>query len=182
MSKIPVVAYLRMSSDDQAESIERQRTEINNYAERRNYEIVREYVDSGKSASSTIDLNKRTEFLQLLADSTNSTWKIVVCYNVSRFGRLDSIDGAFAKKALRENGVSLDTVREGEFDWATAGGRFKDMALSEAAHQYAQTIANDSMSGRLRALLQRKEYPNGMIPYGYDVLFTDGQTKIEKKT
>src|ERR1051326_3057791 len=44
---IPAVAYYRMSTDRQEESIDRQKSQVEPYAARQGYLIVREYVDEG---------------------------------------------------------------------------------------------------------------------------------------
>jgi hypothetical protein len=44
----PIVAYYRMSDDKQENSIERQRSQVEPYATRHGYVIVRKYVDEGE--------------------------------------------------------------------------------------------------------------------------------------
>src|SRR5438105_4584610 len=115
------VAYYRMSSDDQTVSIDRQQREVEALAKREGLPIIRVYKDEGKSGSK--DTEKRAAFQQLLLDSASGGFQVVLCYNASRFARLDSIDGAFAKQILRENGIVLWTVSEGKIDWNTTEGR-----------------------------------------------------------
>ena len=97
--KTKVVAYYRMSSEDQTTSIRQQQTDVRRYAAENGYEIVEEYVEEGKSGSK--EQEKRVVFAKLLRDSAAKKFGAVLCWNTSRFARLDSIDGAQAKQTLR---------------------------------------------------------------------------------
>lgn len=165
---IPAVVYLRMSSDDQTVSIERQEREIRSIP---GYRVIRTYRDEGKSGSK--DQEKRTDFQRLLIDSDRGDFQAILVYNASRFARLDSIDGAYAKQTLRTNGVYLHTKCEGKIDWATTEGRMFDFMLSEQNHAYSRSLSKDSISGRLRAI-EAGQWPYGSIPYGYDRLYRSG--------
>ncbi|CAN5746033.1 hypothetical protein BH23PLA1_BH23PLA1_18970 [soil metagenome] len=121
---IPAVGYLRMSSGEQAGSIEQQKAEIERYAEKQGYRIIRWYFEPGRSGSK--EQNQRVEFKRMLADSDQRDFRAVLCWDVSRFGRLDNIRGAQAKDLLRTNGVHLATVKEGRLDWTTFEGRLMD--------------------------------------------------------
>lgn len=176
--KIPAAALFRMSSDDQKTSIQQQEKEVEALAGSRGYEIVRRYYDAGKSGSK--DQEKRVEFQRLLADATTGLFKMVLCYDSSRFARLDSIDAAEAKQALRRHGISLETVKEGKIDWTTFEGRLHDVILSEANHKYSRDLSRESLRGRLDRL-QRQQWPNGAVPYGYDRVYTDG-TRVQRVT
>ena len=125
---IPAVAYLRASSKKQDKSVPEQRRQITEYAKGR-YKIVAWYIDDGKSGSHATQ--KRTDFNRLLTDSSSGKFLIVLCLDVSRFGRLDSIEGAYAKKTLRDAGVTLHTILEGDIDWNSTTGRIVDAVLSE---------------------------------------------------
>lgn len=169
---IDAVAYYRMSDEDQKHSIEQQRAEVEAYARRNGYRIIREYIDYGKSGSK--EQEKRVEFQRMLMESSSGDFQAVLCWDAHRFARLDSIDGAFAKKILRSNGIWLDTVKEGKFDWSTVEGRWKDMAFSEAGKAYSINLSRDSLRGRRNAL-ERNSWPHGAIPYGYFRCYIDEQ-------
>lgn len=174
---IPVVLYLRCSSPGQELSVEDQRREVLAYCERKGYRVVAVYIDEGKSASKKAI--KRDAFNKMLADSNGGEFRVIVCWNAARFTRLDNLDGGMAKSILRTNGVMLDTVREGEFDWNEAGGRWKDQAFAESNKATALAISADSNRGRVNVLkLGLNYWPNGVLPYGYDRLYTDGVNTI----
>lgn len=163
-----VFLYLRKSSEaeeQQEQSIPRQREECRAYCARKGYEAIEEFVES---VSGSKDQDRRTEFNRmLLAIATGTEAKVIVCWNRFRFGRLDAYDAALGVNICRKNGVILDTVREGEFDWNDSGNRWKDYALSEAGKLLSQGLSVETLSGRMRAL-NAGHWPNGAVPYGYD--------------
>lgn len=82
---IDAVAYLRMSTDDQTTSIEIQKRELlRKFGSK--YKIIAWYIDEGKSGSHSVE--KRVEFLRLLEDAEKKLFKVVICYDRSRFTRL----------------------------------------------------------------------------------------------
>ena len=84
------VAYARYSTEMQREeSIEAQLRAIQEYAEKNNMLIIRQYIDRAKSATS----DKRPEFLQMIADAKEHTFNAVVVHKLDRFSR-DRYDSA----------------------------------------------------------------------------------------
>ena len=174
MTNINAAAYLRMSSDQQDMSIEQQRKEVRELAVRCGFTIVKEYVDSGKSGS--LEIEKRTDFLRMIADSKRKEWEVILCWDVQRFGRLDPLKAASYKDALRTNGVHLHTCKEGVIKWDKFTDHVVDAVYAAAAHQYSVSLSQDTIRGRLD-LLSQGEWPNGMVPYGYDRLYVNPDGK-----
>jgi DNA invertase Pin-like site-specific DNA recombinase len=167
------VVYYRCSSPQQELSVDDQRREVEEYAKKKGYRIVREYVDEGKSASKNPE--KRVAFNRMIEDSMTQEFSVVLCYDAARFTRFDNIEGSTPKQILRGNGVILDTVKEGEFDWRTPEGRWKDMAFCEANKAAALNISRDCIRGRINVLkLGLGYWPGSVVPYGYDKEYTDG--------
>ncbi len=184
---IPAVCLYRKSDDDKGASVEQQRREVHELAEREGYEILRdsagrerEYTEYARSGSR--EWYKRVEFHQLLADSERRDFQAILCWDTSRFARLDSIDGAEAKKTLRRNGVHLATVYEGKIDWNEVGDRWKDMALSECNKDFSLKVSRGMLRG-LRAAIEAGGWPSGSIPYGYDRQYVspDGKTLFHRR-
>jgi DNA invertase Pin-like site-specific DNA recombinase len=159
-----VVAYYRMSSDEQTASIEQQRKECRAHAARQKWRIVREYEDAGRSGSK--DIHKRVEFHRLIRDSAAGEWNAVLVWDTSRFSRQDPLDAAEAKRSLRANGVHLESVSEGRIDWATPMGRMMDYMRSEQNHDYSVKLGSSSVRGRMDVVRQGF-WPHGNVPYGY---------------
>lgn len=164
------VAYLRMSTDDQTTSIEIQKNEILKvFADR--FTIIEWYVDEGRSGSHSAE--KRLEFQRLLKDAERKQFQVVLCYDLSRFSRQDAIEAASAKKVLRDNGIGLITVLEGESDWETSTGRIVDSVMTEAQHEYSVKLSKRVIDGKKLSFEKKDGVPGQVTPYGYSRLITD---------
>jgi DNA invertase Pin-like site-specific DNA recombinase len=88
---IPAAQYLRMSTEHQQYSLENQSTVIQKYAESHGLEIARTYSDAAKSG---LVLHRRAGLRQLLRDVVAGTadYKIILVYDVSRWGRFQDTD------------------------------------------------------------------------------------------
>ena len=103
----------------------------------------------------------------------------VCCLDLSRFGRLDSIEGAFAKKILREAGVDLVTVLDRVIDWREPNDRIVDAVLSEAQHDFSFRLGQKTLKGKLKAFQDGNSF-GYKVPYGFARLITadDGSTRL----
>lgn len=169
---VPVVVYYRCSSPQQELSVDEQRVEVEAYCKIKGYVIVREYVDEGKSASKNPE--KRVAFQQMIKDSFKKDFRFVVCYDAARFTRLHNHKKDISKAILMENGIAIDTCKEGVFDLNTPEGRWKDMAYCENNWNFALNLSKDSIRGR-KEVLRLGFWPLGRVPYAYDRLYTDGE-------
>src|SRR5262249_4478546 len=90
---IRAAQYVRMSTELQQSSTEKQGDVIREYAQRRGFEIVRTYADEGKSGLNADDCDA---LKQLLADvqSGAADFKAILVYDVSRWGRFQDADGS----------------------------------------------------------------------------------------
>jgi DNA invertase Pin-like site-specific DNA recombinase len=90
---IPAAQYLRMSTEHQQYSIENQARRIQQYAEAHCFTVVQSYFDSGKSG---LWLKGRRGLRELLRDVTSGSadYKVVLVYDVSRWGRFQDTDEA----------------------------------------------------------------------------------------
>jgi len=174
------VLYLRMSTDKQDKSIEQQREELR-AAFGEKYEIVDEYKDEGISGSKR--RVKRRGFQQLLADAEKGKFEVVLCWSLSRFSRLDTIEGAAAKRILRDNNIRLHTILEGELDWNSTTGRIVDAVLTESQHEYSVTLARQVLRGKLGAARKGKLFGQ-LTPYGLARLVIDpqGNKRVVERT
>lgn len=169
---LKVALYLRMSDKEQRTSIDQQRRECRAYATSRGWDVVAEFIDSGKSGSK--ELAKRVQFFAMLeaAEKNNRQWSAILVWDTSRFGRLDSQEGAVHKLRLRRAGVWLETTRGESIDWSTSMGRVMDALKSEADAEYSQNISRNVRRGRLTML--EAGYWVSRIPYGYDRQYVEG--------
>ena len=183
-NRIPAVAYYRMSTDKQETSIGFQKTQVEARFKDR-YQVVEEYLDEGKSGSK--NTKKRTGFLGMIEDLCHGKHKgkvkVVLCLDLSRFGRLDTITGAEYKKSLRRAGVRLETVNEGIIDWSTMTGRIMDSVLSESHNAFALLVGKKGLEGRI-AKTKAGQFNGGSVPYGCfkHVMDDQGNELVIKRT
>ena len=85
--------YVRMSTEHQQFSTANQIDKIRQYAQQRGIEIVATYADEGRSG---LSLDGRPELQRLLQDVANgaATFRIILIYDVSRWGRFQDADEA----------------------------------------------------------------------------------------
>jgi len=104
--EIPAVAYLRMSTSRQPDSLAHQQAAIDAFARDRGYRVLRAY---GDSAVSGVVAARRPAFRDLLATvlGGRADFEAVLVYDVSRWGRFQDPDEAahyeflFASEGVR---------------------------------------------------------------------------------
>ncbi|HYH66076.1 MAG TPA: recombinase family protein [Urbifossiella sp.] len=169
---IAVALYARASSDEQQSSCGDQLVALRAYCQKQGYKVWKEYVDNGLSGSKEIE--KRIAYHEMIADSYKHAFTRIIVWDSSRFGRLDSQKGATYKVTLRSNGVTcIETCTGAVTDWSTQMGRLQDALASEADHEYSMKLSANTIRGRVSALIDRKVYPHGIVPYGYKKKYRD---------
>lgn len=99
--------YVRMSTENQNYSIDHQRAKIREYALAEGVEIVKEYVDEGKSG---LGIKRRAGLAQLIQDvqSHQAEFGLVIVFDVSRWGRFQDIDeAAYHEHTCRRAGIEV---------------------------------------------------------------------------
>lgn len=161
MTTVPAAAYARYSSDNQREeSIEAQLRAIHEYATRAGYEIVREYVDEARSATT----DNRPAFQQMIADADQ--FRAVIVHKLDRFSR-DRYDSAIYRRQLKRKGVALVSVLE-NLD-GSPESLILESVLEGMAEYYSRNLAREVMKG-LRETAYQCKHTGGLPPLGYDVL------------
>jgi site-specific DNA recombinase len=151
-----------MSNDRQEHSIERQKSQVEPYVAARGYVVVRTYEDPGVPGD---ELEKRPGFRQMLADAQRGLFDVIVCDDVDRFGRFDPLLYGAVVQPIREAGVRLETVAQGEIDWDdtlsvlndTMRMAFKAEQSRDAARRILTRFLDAARSGQWL----------GKPPYGY---------------
>jgi len=163
----PAVSYIRMSSGKQEASPTQQRREVKKLAEKHGYKILREYFDKGISGDAT---EKRKAFQQMIADAEQKgDFFAILCWDLSRFGRFDSIEAGHWIYPLRRVGVTLATVTEGPIDWNDFAGRMVYSIQAEGKHQFLRDLSRNVARGRAASMKAGTSPP--LPVYGYDRLF-----------
>ena len=99
--------YVRMSTHLQRYSVENQAAMIAAYAAERSLEIVRTYVDRGRSG---LGIDNRKELQALIADvqQRRADFSAVLVYDVSRWGRFQDIDeSAYYEFICKKAGIKV---------------------------------------------------------------------------
>ena len=174
----PAYALFRRSRSHQDLSIEEQREAVRGWATAHDYQIVREFADDG----SGLDTDRRRDFLTLLnvcGDRRRREADTVLCYDVSRFSRLEPDEAAFHEYSLRRAGVQvLYTHEAGANETGVAGQLIKSLKRV-MAHDYSQKLSQVVSRG-LRAHAALGHWTGGAPPFGYrrGVRQADGSVRL----
>jgi DNA invertase Pin-like site-specific DNA recombinase/chorismate mutase len=159
-----VATYVRMSTNKQEHSPEQQRAALTQHATKHGYKIVADYSDLGVSGTS---VKKRVGFQRMHADALAGKFDRILCFDRSRFGRLDSLESGRWLAPLRDAGVELETIAEGVSNWNDFGGRVVDAVLAESKHAFAVDLARATIRGLTAKAAEARGYTGGVTPFGY---------------
>lgn len=162
------VLYLRMSKDIQENSPAEQKAALVEYASKKGYVIVAEYLDEGISGDAT---EKRVAFQKMMADCSGKRFEVILCWDQDRFGRFDPLEAGYWIKPMRDAGVVLETIAQGRVDWNDFAGRLIWSVNQEAKHSFLRDIARNTLRGNLSRAKAGKH--TGRPPFGY-VIGDDG--------
>lgn len=101
-----------MSTEHQKYSLDNQATAIRQYASAQGFEVVRSYADSGKSG---LVLKHRRGLAQLLSDVVGGPqpYKVILVYDVSRWGRFqDADEAAYYEFLCKSSGIPVHYCAE----------------------------------------------------------------------
>jgi site-specific DNA recombinase len=158
-------ALYRRSTSQQDLSIEEQRQAVRAWAEEHDFRIVREFADD----ASGLDTARRRDFLALLDLAGQPAARqadVVLCYDVSRFSRLDPDEAAFHEYSLRRAGVRIIYTHDpGANDSGLAGHLVKSLKRV-LAHEYSQKLSQVVRRGK-RAHASLGHWTGGRPPFGY---------------
>ncbi len=92
-ARVPASQYLRMSTEHQRYSLENQSSAIEKYAENHSFSIIRTYSDAARTG---VVFRRREGLQQLIQDVVQrvATYKAILVYDVSRWGRFQDCDEA----------------------------------------------------------------------------------------
>ena len=139
-----VAVYARVSTDKQ--TVENQLQVLREVAERNDYEIVCEYIDSGISGAKGRD--KRPQFDALIKDAVRRKFDLIMYWDISRLGRsLQHLVGFLSE--IQSKNVDLYIHQQG-LDTSTPTGKMMFQMVGCFA-EYERNI----ISERVRAGLDR---------------------------
>lgn len=157
------VIYARYSSDNQREeSIEGQFRECQAFAERKGYTIIKTYADraiSGKKA------DNRPQFMQMITDSTQGEFDVVIVWKIDRFSR-DKYDSVIYKSKLNKNGVSVISATEPIDD--TPEGKLMESIFEGFSEYYVKDLELKTSRGMTENAIKGK-FNGGNVTFGYKI-------------
>ena len=162
----PAAQYLRMSTEHQQYSLENQAAKIHEYACEHGLEIVQSYTDSGHSG---VLLKSRNALSSLIADvvSHRAPFKVILVYDVSRWGRFqDTDESAHYEFLCKSAGVPvLYCAEQFNNDTSIPSNIMKTLKRTMAA-EYSRELGVKVFAGKVR--LARSGFRMGGKP-GYGV-------------
>ena len=161
--RTPAALYARVSSDRQDVdlSVSAQLRALRDYADKNDYEIVREYVDEAESGR----VMNRPEFQKMLdeAKRTEAPFEEILVWKFSRFTRKRE-HAVVLKSMLRRKGLRVVSITEQAEDNPT--GRLLEGIIETVDEFYSENLAMEVLRG-MREAASRGFWVAPMAPYGY---------------
>ena len=155
--------YARFSTDMQrSESIDAQIRAIEKYTQDNNMILVNKYVDIAKSAKN----DDRPEFLQMISDSKDKLFEVIVVHKLDRFAR-NRYDSVRYRHELKRHDVKLLSVLE-NYDSDTPEGVLMESIYEGMNEYYIKNLSREIMKG-LNENAYKAKFNGGIPPLGYDV-------------
>ena len=145
MTATRAACYIRMSTDDQENSPERQRSDLNAFADREGYEIVEWYEDHGISGTS---ITRRTDFQRLESEAKEGRFEILLACELSRLSREEPLEAMNRFSQLLKAGIRIQTINGRFIDFSDIGGLITTLVDSHGAHNESKLISMRSNSGK----------------------------------
>ncbi len=148
----PAAQYVRMSTEHQQYSTANQDDTIQEYAKKRNFEIVRTYADEGKSG---LNVAGRRSLQKLIADvqSGSADYEAILVYDISRWGRFqDADESAYYEYLCKRAGISVHYCAEQfENDGGPTSTIIKSVKRAMAG-EYSRELSTKVFQGQCRLI------------------------------
>lgn len=156
-----VALYARVSTLNHGQDVNLQLAELREYASRRGFQVVEEYVDAGVSGSK----ESRPALNRLMADAHRRSFEAVICWKLDRLGRsLKHLVNALAE--LEALGVAFISLRD-NLDLGTPSGRLMFQIIGAMAEFERCLIQERVKAGLAHARAKGKRF--GRRPREVDV-------------
>ncbi|MHB8063372.1 MAG: recombinase family protein [Ruminiclostridium sp.] len=157
------VIYARYSSDlqDDGNSIEAQLRDCYKYAQEKDIQIIKEYIDEAKSGKT----DNRQDFQNMISDAQRKLFNFVIVHKVDRFGRSRE-DSVVYKSKLKKVGIKVLYSAQHLDD--SPEGRFMEGMLESMAQYYSDNLATEVMKG-MKTLAYKAKFTGGIPPLGYNI-------------
>ncbi|MFC3461546.1 recombinase family protein [Massilia haematophila] len=148
--KLQAAIYVRMSTESQNYSTDHQRAKIHEYALANEIEIVKEYVDEGKSG---LDIRRRAGLSNLIRDvqAGGAAFQLIIVYDVSRWGRFQDVDeAAYHEHTCRRAGIKVLYSGEQFADDGTPLGALMKSIKRTMAAEYSRELSTKTFNAQCR--------------------------------
>lgn len=161
----PAAQYLRMSTEHQQYSIANQSAAIALYAAAHKIGIVRSFTDEGKSGTKIQGRSGLQELLRTV-ESGSATFKTILVYDVSRWGRFSDADEAAHYEFLcKKSGISVQYCAEQfENDNSTISNLLKALKRTMAG-EYSRELSVKVYAGQCN-IVSKGFWMGGAAPFG----------------
>lgn len=160
------VLYLRMSTDEQTESIPSQRAELTRYARTKGYTIVGEYKDEGISGD---DTERRRGFLEMREAAGSGEFDLLLAWDQDRIGRFDPLDAGYWLYPFRQSGVEFETIGQGRLNFEDLTGQLVYSVNQLGKAQFLRDLSRNVTRGLLTMARDGRGTGGNRIPHGYRV-------------
>jgi DNA invertase Pin-like site-specific DNA recombinase len=151
-AELPVVAYVRMSTEHQQYSIANQLDRIKDYASRRRMRVIRAFEDDGKSGL-RIDGREGLQELIRIVQCGAADFRAILVYDVSRWGRFqDADESGYYEYLCRRAGITVHyCAEEFENDGSPSSNIIKSVKRSMAG-EYSRELSTKVFQGACRLI------------------------------
>ena len=159
--------YCRLSRDDgndsESNSIATQRAMLQRYAKEQGFVVFSEYIDDGISGTTF----ERDGFRRMISDIEDGKIGIVICKDLSRFGRNNALVAYYTELVFPEADVRFIAVNDCiDTALGDSGGNAIMPFMSVVNEYYARDISKKVRSAKKTRALNG-EHCAGRAPYGY---------------
>lgn len=169
---VPAAQYIRMSTEHQQYSTENQADAIREYAVKRGLEIVETFADEGKSG---LRLEGRESLKRLIrvVEQGQANFKVILVYDVSRWGRFqDADESAYYEYLCRNAGINVEYCAEQfENDGSPTSNIIKTVKRAMAG-EYSRELSAKVFKGQCR-LIELGYRQGGPAGYGLRRMLVD---------
>ncbi len=160
-----VVSYVRVSREEQVEgwSLDAQRDQCAELADRRDWELVQVFEEPGRSAKTDL----RPAFQRMMSQAEAKRFDVIVVHKLDRFSR-SLADVVRNVARLKEAGVGLVSVSEPWLDTTTPQGEFMLYLFALLAQWDNENRARETAKGKQQRA--KEGYWNGTLSFGYTTL------------
>ena len=159
---IPTAQYLRMSTEHQQYSLQNQMAAIQQYAQSKGFAVIQTYSDAAKSG---VVLRRRAGLRQLLRDVVAgiATYRAILVYDVSRWGRFqDSDEAAHYEFLCKSAGIPVHYCAEPFANDGTMPSLIMKALKRTMAAEYSRELSVKVYEGHKR--LAQLGFKQGGIP------------------